>query len=192
MDIILPALIVILSLAFIYYYNRLVRLSYRVENAWSQIDVQLKRRHDLIPNLVEVAKGYMAHERNTLENVAKARSGAQSAASVKDKGSAENYLTDTLRSLFAVAENYPQLKADKQMLALQEQLTHTENRIAFSRIYYNDEVMRLNTLICVFPSNIIAVLFRFAKQDFFELEDISERNVTSVDFEKPGAPGSTQ
>jgi len=167
---------------FIGIYNQLIRLRQRVKNAWSQVDVQLKRRHDLIPNLVEVAKGYMAHERNTLENVIKARNIASSAQGMDEKKNAENFLTSTLRSLFAVVENYPNLKADTQMLALQEQLTNTENKISFARQYYNDEAMRLNTQIEVFPSNIIAERFNFKKEAFFEIEDAAQRETPKVDF----------
>jgi LemA protein len=165
-------------------YNKLIRLRQRVKNSWSQIEVQLKRRHDLIPNLVEVAKGYMSHERETLESVITARNAAMSATNVKEKGDAENFLTSTLRSLFAVVESYPNLKADTQMLALQEELTNTENKISFARQYYNDEVMRINTQIEVFPANIIAGAFNFTKEDFFEIEDISEKKAPQVDFSK--------
>lgn len=165
-------------------YNKLIRLRQRVKNAWSQIDVQLKRRHDLIPNLVEVAKGYMAHERETLEKVIKARQQAVSAESIKEKGEAENFLTSTLRSLFAVVENYPNLKADTQMLTLHEELTSTENKISFARQYYNDEVMRYNTQTKVFPANVIAGMFNFKVEDFFEIEDMIEREAPKVDFSK--------
>jgi LemA protein len=163
-------------------YNTLVQLRENVKNGWSQIDVQLKRRHDLIPNLVEVAKGYMAHEKNTLENVVKARQQAINADNVKDRQLAENLLTQSLRSLFAVAENYPNLKADRQMSQLQEELTSTENRIAFARQYYNDEVNRLNTTIQSFPDNIIANMFHFEKRDFFQVENPAERTVPQVKF----------
>ncbi len=180
-------LVVILALLIFFpviIYNQLISLRQRVKNAWSQIDVQLKRRHDLIPNLVEVAKGYMTHEKETLEKVIKARNLALSASTVKGKGEAENFLTQTLRSLFAVAENYPNLKADQHMLSLQEELTNTENKISFARQYYNDEVMRLNTQIEVFPANIVALLFHFEKGDFFELEDLSQKTAPKVDFNK--------
>ena len=163
-------------------YNKLIRLRQRVKNAWSQIDVQLKRRHDLIPNLVEVAKGYMAHEKETLENVIKARNMATSAGNMKERGQAENFLTSTLRSLFAVVENYPNLKADTQMLALHEQLTSTENKISFARQYYNDETMRLNTQIEIFPANLIANMFNFQKEEFFEIEDAAQREAPKVKF----------
>jgi len=165
-------------------YNKLVSLRQRVKNAWSQIDVQLKRRHDLIPNLVETAKGYMNHERETLENVTKARQQAIDASSLKDKMQAENFLTQTLRSLFAVSENYPDLKADQQMLQLHEELTTTENKIAFARQYYNDETANYNTNIQQFPANTVAGLFNFSKEDFFEIEDPQEKKTPQVDFNK--------
>lgn len=163
-------------------YNSLIQLSVRVKNAWSQIDVQLKRRHDLIPNLVEMVKGYMAYEKDTLERVIKARSQAIDASSIKDKAQAENFLTQTLRSLFAVVERYPELKANQNMLKLQDELTSTENKIAFSRQYYNDEVMRFNTRIQIAPDNIIAKLFNFTSQDFFEIEDKAQREAPQVKF----------
>lgn len=163
-------------------YNNLVQTRENVKNGWSQIDVQLKRRHDLIPNLVETAKGYLQHENETLENVIKARQQAVDASSVTDKQQAENFLTGTLRSLFAVTENYPNLKADVQMRQLHEEITSTENRIAFARQYYNDEVNRLNTRVQSFPDNLIAGAFHFEKADFFEIEDSSERESPKVDF----------
>lgn len=163
-------------------YNNLVQLRENAKNGWSQIDVQLKRRHDLIPNLVETAKGYMAHERNTLENVIKARQQAIDASNLKDKMAAENFLTGTLRSLFAVVENYPNLKADRQMIQLHEELTSTENKITFARQYYNDEVNRLNTAVQSFPDNVVANLFKFEKKDFFQIEDASEKKAPQVKF----------
>ncbi len=175
-------LVVIFILGIVLIYNNLVRLRNRVKNAWSQIEVQLKRRHDLIPNLVEVAKGYMAHERQTLENVIKARTQATQATSIRNKAQAENFLTATLRSLFAVVENYPNLKADAQMLSLQEELTNTENRISFARQYYNDEVTRFNTKIETFPSNFIAGLFGFQKEELFELEGQTQKEAPQVKF----------
>ena len=163
-------------------YNTLVQLRENVKNGWSQIDVQLKRRHDLIPNLVETAKGYMGHEKGTLENVIKARQQAINADNIKDKQAAENFLTGTLRSLFAVSENYPNLKADTQMRQLHEELVSTENKITFARQYYNDEVNRLNTSVQSFPDNVIANTFKFAKRDFFEMEDNSEKKAPGVKF----------
>ncbi|MFQ6105106.1 MAG: LemA family protein [Candidatus Glassbacteria bacterium] len=176
-------IVLVAALFVIVLYNSLVRLKKRVENAWSQIDVQLKRRYDLIPNLVEVCKGYMKHEREVLENVTKARQQAIDVSGVKNQAEAENFLSRTLRSLFAVVENYPDLKANQNMLALQEELTSTENKISFARQHYNDSVMRYNTKIEIFPSNLIANLFGFAASDFFELEEGSpEREAPRVSF----------
>jgi LemA protein len=180
--IIFAAIILMVFLWIAGIYNQLVGFRESVRNGWSQIDVQLKRRHDLIPNLVEVAKGYMLHERTTLENVIKARQQAIDASSIKDKQAAENILTGTLRSLFAVAENYPNLKADRQMSQLQEEISSTENKIAFSRQYYNDEVNRLNVAVQSFPNNFIANAFNFQKQTFFELDTPDERKAPQVKF----------
>lgn len=179
---ILVGAVVLVALFVIGIYNGLVRLRMQVKNAWSQIDVQLKRRYDLIPNLVETAKGYMAHERQTLEAVIKARQIAIDASSVKDQALAENQLTQTLRSLFAVAENYPDLKANQNMLALQEELTSTENKIGFARQFYNDAVMHYNTRIQSFPSNVIAGMFSFKEEEFFEVESTEERKAPQVKF----------
>jgi LemA protein len=155
----------------IFEYNRLVRLRVRTENAWSQIDVQLRRRYDLIPNLVETVKGYAAHERELFEEVTKARAGAEAAASVGEQARAEDQLTAGLRRLIAVAEDYPQLKANENFLALQEELTGTESKIAFARQFYNDQVARLNTLIQSFPPSIVARLGRFRQREFFDIEE---------------------
>ncbi|MDP8215578.1 MAG: LemA family protein [Candidatus Euphemobacter frigidus] len=164
-------------------YNGLVRLRQRVKNAWSQIDVQLKRRYDLIPNLVETCKGYMKHEREVLENVTRARTQAiEVKGGAAEQAKAENFLTQTLRSLFAVAENYPQLKANENLLQLQEELTSTENRIAFARQYYNDQAMKLNTRTEVFPTNLISQSFGFKKVEFFEVEIPEERQPVKVSF----------
>ena len=163
-------------------YNGLVSKRNTIENAWAQIDVQLKRRHDLIPNLVETAKGYMKFERETLENVIKARTQATQATTVKDKEGAENILTGALRSLFAVVEKYPDLKANQNMLALQEELTSTENKIAFARQYYNDEVTTYNTAVKSFPANTVAPMLGFAPEEFFELKDLAEREPPKVNF----------
>ncbi len=163
-------------------FNNFVQLRQNVQNGWSQIDVQLKRRHDLIPNLVETEKGYMAHERTTLENVIKARQQAVDASGIKNKQEAENFLSSTLRSLFAVVENYPNLKADQQMMRLHEELTSTENKIAFARQYYNDETTRYNTATQTFPNNVVAGLFNFSKQDFFEIKDPAHREAPNVKF----------
>lgn len=179
---IFAALALVLIVWFFSVYNSLVQLRLRVENAWSQIDVQLKRRHDLIPNLVEAAKGYLAHEKDTLERVIKARTQAIDASGLEDKAKAENFLTQTLRSLFAVVERYPDLKANQNILKLQEELTSTENKIAFARQYYNDEVRLFNTQIQVVPSNIVANLSGFTKKEFFEIEDLSQKEAPKVKF----------
>ncbi|HBO98165.1 MAG TPA: hypothetical protein DD648_09235 [Candidatus Omnitrophica bacterium] len=182
---VLAVVLILAVLAVVYavaIYNNLVQLRENVKNGWSQIDVQLKRRHDLIPNLVETAKGYMGHEKGTLENVIKARQQAINADNIKDKQAAENFLTGTLRSLFAVSENYPNLKADTQMRQLHEELVSTENKITFARQYYNDEVNRLNTSVQSFPDKIIADVFKFEKRDFFEMEDNSEKKAPAVKF----------
>lgn len=164
-------------------YNGLVRERNQVKNAWSQIDVQLKRRYDLIPNLVETAKGYMKHERETLEAVTKARQQAiDLSGSVADQAKMENMLTQTLRSLFAVSESYPDLKANQNFLALQEELTSTENKISFARQFYNDSVMKFNNKIEMFPSNIIAGMFNFKEAEFFEVQTLEEREAPKVEF----------
>ncbi len=146
--------------------------------------MQLKRRHDLIPNLVETVKGYMKHERETLESVTKARQQAVdlSNASVADRAKIENFLSQTLKSLFAVSENYPDLKANQNFLGLQEEITTTENRVSFSRQAYNDEVLNLNNKTEMFPTNIIAGMFNFEQAEFFEIEDITEKEVPKVQF----------
>jgi LemA protein len=153
----------------------------RVKNAWSQIDVQLKRRYDLIPNLVEVAKGYLKYERETLESVVKARQIAINANNIKEQINAENLLTQALKSLFLVIENYPELKANQNMIFLSQELTSTENRISFARQYYNDEVMRYNTYIQSFPQSLIAKIFNFKEKEFFEIEE-GEREKPSIKF----------
>ena len=165
-------------------YNALIRLRNRVKNSWAQIDVQLKRRYDLIPNLVETAKGYLKHEREVLENVTKARQQAINVpeGAIVDQAKAENFLTQTLRSLFAVVENYPDLKANQNMLALQEELTSTENKISFARQHYNDTVLAFNNKVEMFPSNIVASMFNFKKGEFFELEDEAQREPPKVKF----------
>jgi LemA protein len=162
-------------------YNGLVRLRNRVRNSWSQIDVQLKRRHDLIPNLVEVVKDYMAYEQETLQKVVEARNMAVSAKGPADISKAENQLTGALKSLFAVWENYPDLKSNNNAMQLQEELTSTENKIAFARQYYNDSVMTLNNQCQVFPSNIIANSFGFSQEEFFEVPE-EEKEVPKVDL----------
>lgn len=173
--------IVLVLLIVIGTYNRLVQLREQVKSAWSQIDVQLKRRHDLIPNLVETVKGYASHERNTLEAVIAARNAAVSAQSIGDRQQAENMLTSTLRSLFAVAEAYPNLKANENFLMLQEELAGTEGKIAYARQHYNDLVQVYNTQIKVFPANLIAGSAGFVQEDYFEIED-GERSAPTVNF----------
>ena len=163
-------------------YNSLVRLRNQVKNAWSQIDVQLKRRHDLIPNLVETAKGYMQHERQTLETITDARSRAMGAGTVGEKAKAESALSGAMSKFFLVVENYPDLKANQNFLAVQEELSSTENKIAFSRQNYNDQVLFYNNKIEMFPSNVVAGMFSFKQSEFFELEDIAEKAVPKVDF----------
>ena len=175
-------IIVVVAAMVVGIYNALVRLRNQVENAWSQIDVQLKRRHDLIPNLVETAKGYMEHERGTFEAITEARSRAMGANNPAEAGKAEGALTDALSKFMLVVENYPDLKANQNFLSLQETLTSTENKIAFSRQGYNDQVLFYNNKIQMFPSNIIAGSFNFTKRDFFEIENKAEREVPKVSF----------
>jgi len=176
------AIVVFAALGFIGIYNALIQLKNRVRNAWSQIDVQLKRRHDLIPNLVETAKGYMKHERETLENITKARSRAESAGSVGEKAKAEGELSGALGRFLLIVENYPELKANQNFLSLQEELTSTENKIAFSRQGYNDQVLFFNNKIQMFPSNVVAGMFNFKPEEFFELEDKAARERPEVKF----------
>jgi LemA protein len=178
-------LVVVLGLLVIFViaiYNSLVRLRNQVDNAWSQIDVQLKRRHDLIPNLVETAKGYMKHERGTFEAITEARSKAMGARNVSEASKAEGALGEALSKFMLVVENYPDLKANQNFLSLQEELSSTENRIAFSRQNYNDQVLFFNNKIQMFPSNIIAGMFAFSKRDFFEIEAAAEREAPKVSF----------
>lgn len=163
-------------------YNSLIGLKNQVKNAWSQIDVQLKRRHDLIPNLVETAKGYMKHERETFETITKARSTAMGAQGVGEKAKAESALSGAMNKFFLVVENYPDLKANQNFLAVQEELTSTENKIAFARQSYNDQVLPFNNKIQMFPSNIIAGVFNFKTQEFFEVEGQEEKAVPQVKF----------
>ncbi len=164
-------------------YNKLVTIRQRVRNSWAQVDVQLKRRYDLIPNLVNTVKGYASHERETLENVIKARSMAVEAGSVKEQSGAENMLTGALRQLLAVSERYPDLKADGNFRKLQDELTNTEEKIAFSRQFYNDIVMKFNTAIQRFPTNIIAGMFGFHDETYFNLDDnAAARQPVNVEF----------
>jgi len=185
--IVIGAIIVILLIIFIAIYNGLVGLRNQMKNAWAQIDVQLKRRRDLIPNLVETVKGYMEHERGTLEAVTNARNIAQSVAggaNVADIAKAEGALGGALARLMVVVENYPNLKANENFLALQEELTSTENKISFSRQYYNDSVLKYNNKTQMFPSNIIAGMSGFKPGDFFEVTAPEEREAVKVSFAK--------
>ena len=180
---IIPLLIIAVIVFYIIgLYNSLVRLRNQVKNAWSQIDVQLKRRHDLIPNLIETVKGYMQHEKTTLENITRARSHAMEAKTVGEKAQAESALSGAMSGFNVVVENYPDLKANQNFLSLQEELTSTENKIGFSRQAYNDAVLFFNNKIEMFPSNIIAGMFNFAKSEFFEIEDAAERAIPKVKF----------
>jgi LemA protein len=180
--VVLIVLIVIAVFYLVSVYNSLVSLRNQVKNAWAQIDVQLKRRHDLIPNLIETVKGYVKHERETLENITKYRSQAMGAESIADKSKAEGMLSGALGKLNVVLENYPDLKANQNFLALQEELTSTENKISFSRQSYNDQVLFYNNKTEMFPSNIIAGMFKFIKEEFFEIEDLKEKEVPKVSF----------
>ena len=183
MAITLVIIVVALILFIIYTFNRLVTLRNRIKNAWAQIDVQLKRRYDLIPNLVETVKGYTKHERETLENVTAARTRAVGAGTVQEQGAAENQLTGALKTLFAVAESYPDLKANQNFLKLQDQLSGTEGKIAYARQFYNDNVMQYNILREMFPTNIIAGSFGFGAQDMFEIELPEQREAVQVKFD---------
>ncbi len=176
-------IVVIIALAVIGVYNGLVRLRNQVKNAWAQIDVQLKRRYDLIPNLVETVKGYAQHEQGTLEGVTQARNMAMAAGNVKDQVRAENMLSGALKSLFAVAEAYPELKANTNFLQLQAELSDTESKIAFSRQFYNDTVQKYNTKIELFPNNIFAGMLGFQMVDYFTLQGETEaRQTVKVEF----------
>jgi LemA protein len=166
----------------IWRYNNLVSLKYQVANAWKQIDVQLKRRHDLIPNLIAAVKGEMQFEQDTLEKVIAARNSALSARGVAETAEKENALTQTLSRLFALAENYPNLKANESVRTLMEELTSTENKIGFARQFYNDVATRFNTAQNVFPDNFIAQAFKFQPVELFEITDATEREVPKVDL----------
>jgi LemA protein len=180
--IIILVVIAVVVLFVISMYNSLIQLRNRVKNAWSQIDVQLKRRHDLIPNLLETVKGYMKHEREIMENITKYRSQAIDASTVGQKAQAEGLLSGALGQLRVQVENYPDLKANQNFLALQEELTSTENKISFARQSYNDQVLFYNNKIQMFPSNIIAGMFKFLQEEFFQVEDEKERAVPKVAF----------
>lgn len=173
--------VVLLVIYVVVIYNGLVRLRNRIDNAWSQIDVQLKRRYDLIPNLVETVKGYAAHERETLEGVIRARSAAIDAKSVNDQAQAEDMISGALRKLFALSEAYPDLKANANFLSLQEELSGTEGRIAYARQFYNDSVLSYNNKLQTFPPNAIAGMFKFTAREYFETDEGS-RGAVAVDF----------
>ncbi|MDD4028825.1 MAG: LemA family protein [Caldisericia bacterium] len=163
-------------------YNKLIQLKNRIQNAWAQINVELKRRYDLIPNLVNTVKGYMKYEKETLEAVIQARNTCIKASSVPEQGAAENQLSGALRQLFALMENYPDLKSNQNVGKMQEELTNTENRIAFSRQFYNDIVLRFNEAIMMFPGNIIASIFGFTKKDYFEVDMNTVQNTPTIDL----------
>jgi LemA protein len=179
--IIILVIVVLIGLYVVFSYNGLVSLRNRIENAWAQIDVQLKRRYDLIPNLVETVKGYASHERETLDAVIEARNAGMNASGPHDQAEAENQITGALKSLFALSEAYPDLKANQNFAQLQEELTGTEGRIAYARQFYNDTVYRYNTKIQSFPSNVLANAFRFSEREYFEADDES-RGPTQVQF----------
>jgi LemA protein len=172
------AILVLLLIYVIVSYNSLVRVRNRTDDAWSQIDVQLRRRYDLIPNLVETVKGYATHERQTFEAVTQARTQGLNAQGVAEQAQAENMITGALKSLFAVAEAYPELKANQNFLALQEELTGTEGRISYARQFYNDTVLKLNTKVQTLPTNILAGMFGFKTREYFEADDTSRGPVT--------------
>ncbi len=176
------AVVAVIVVWFIAIYNGLVRKKNRAKEAWSDIDVQLKRRYNLIPNLIETVKGYAAHERNVLEKVTEARTRAMGARSLEEKAKAENMLTSTLKSLFAVSENYPDLKASQNFLELQKELRDTEDKIQAARRFYNSNVRDLSIKIESFPSNIVAKIFNFKKMELFELEEAAAREVPKVRF----------
>ena len=167
----------VIILLVVFLYNSLIRLRNQVRNSWAQIDVQLKRRSDLIPNLVESVKGYMKLEKTVLENVTRARAAMASAGSMSEKAKASNMLSDTLKSLFAVSENYPQLKANENFLQLQEEITGTENKISYARQHYNDMVMAFNTKIEVFPNNLISKTLDFKQEQPFAATAEERKNV---------------
>jgi LemA protein len=179
--IIVVVLVVLLGIYLVVSYNGLVSLRNRIENAWAQIDVQLRRRYDLIPNLVETVKGYAGHERETLDAVVTARNAGMNASSPHDQAAAENQISGALKSLFALSEAYPDLKANQNFAQLQEELTGTEGRIAYARQFYNDTVYRYNTKIQSFPQNVVANSFRFREREYFQADDES-RGPTQVRF----------
>ena len=180
--IILLVIVVVVAVWFIGIYNGLVRLRVRTNEAWSDIDVQLKRRYDLIPNLISTVKGYATHEKKLFENVTEARANAMNAQNPEEKAGAENMLSDTLKSLFAVSENYPDLKANTNFLELQRELSDTENKIQASRRFYNGNVRDLNTKIQIFPDSIVAGILNIQKREFFEIDEPKEKETPKVEF----------
>ena len=179
---VLLGIIVVVAIALIALYNRLVRLRNAVDNAWAQVEVQLKRRWDLIPNLVETVKGYAAHERETFEAVTNARTRAQAAQGPAEQGAAEGILSQALGRLFALAEAYPELQADENFRQLQDELAQTENRIAVSRQVYNDTVLTYNNTVQTFPGLVVAGPFGFSIREFFEVEEAAQREAPQVTF----------
>lgn len=178
---IVVVVVALVLLWIVFMYNGLIRLRNMVENSWAQIDVQLKRRNDLIPNLVETVKGYAKHEKETFSEITKARSAVMNASTVQEKAKASNMLSDTLKSLFAVAENYPQLRANENFMQLQEELSGTENKIAYSRQHFNDMVMVFNTKLELFPTNIFASMLNFTKKELFKAPE-EEKKPVKVKF----------
>jgi len=175
-------IIVVIGAFFITLYNNLVKLRQRVKNAWAQVDVQLKRRYDLISNLVSAVKGYAAHENSTFEKITQARAAAISANTVAEQAQAENALTQSLKSLFAVAEAYPELKANTNFLQLQTELSETENKISYARQFYNDTVQKFNTAIQIFPANIFSGMMGFKTTEYFSVEEAEDRKPPKVEF----------
>ncbi|MFO7929749.1 MAG: LemA family protein [Candidatus Humimicrobiaceae bacterium] len=180
--VVLVSIAVAILLIGVGYYNSIISTRNKVDNAWHQIDVQLRKRYDLIPNLVETVKGYAAHERETLQKVIEARNFGINASSVKEQADAENQITNTLKSLFAVSEQYPNLKADQHFSRLMEQLNGIESNIAYARQFYNDMVMKFNTKIQTFPGNFFARMFNFNQKDYFEITESSARGPVKVEF----------
>ena len=181
---IILTVIVVIAIVLIALYNGLVQARLRVDNAWSQIDVQLQRRFDLIPNFIETVKGYMTHEKETFEKITELRSSWSDNASVAEKASLDNQLSTTLKSIMAISENYPDLKANQNFSELSEELRNTENKISFSRQFYNDTVTMYNTKLEVFPSNLIANMFNFKPRELFQTESSEARKNVKVDFGK--------
>ena len=179
---IILAIVVVIAIVLIVIYNQLVTLRQRVQNAWSQIDVQLQRRFDLIPNLVETVKGYMTHEQETLTKVTDLRSSWADAKTVEQKAELEGQLTDTLKTIMAVAENYPNLKADQSFNNLQAELSDTENKISYSRQFYNDTVTMYNTKLETFPSNLVAGMFGFKASTLFNVDNDEAKKAVKVEF----------